>query len=177
MRLHVEQFGGARVERVVVYKDSAIETTRRPPTPLAIQLAPLDAQPTVGESFRVRVTLATKAAGDVLRNVSIVPQYDRDRLRLVEPLRPRRWRSLQGSTVETFVFEALRSGRQQIGFAAASNINSPRAALLVDVADREKGLLGRAQLWIGAAFLLLGLALVGWVIAHRHPPRSAPVER
>jgi hypothetical protein len=174
-RLHLEQFKGAGVARLVVHPDSAIEATRRAPTPLALTIEPLDARPTVGDSFRIKVAVAPKTRADVLRRVSIEPVYDASSLRLDEPRKKVTFAVLRGPAAQTFTFEALRPGRHQVGFLATSNINSPRGALLVDVAPAEEGWAENSPRWIGLGLLLAGVVLVGLVVVRRHrEPTSRP---
>jgi hypothetical protein len=173
IRLHIEQFGRARAATVVVHPDSAIERTRRSPLPLAIRIEPLDEPPTEGDTFRVRVTLATKATGDTLRRVSVKPRFDPRELELVAPTPRTSFATLRGRQTATFSFRALRAGRHQIGFLAASNINNPAAALFVDVNARAGGALGGTGRWVGVALLVAGAALAGIAARRRHQPRAS----
>jgi hypothetical protein len=172
IQLHVEQFGAARVERVITYSDSAIQKTSRSPYPLALTIRPLDGRVTVGDQFRIKFTLATRNDGDRLEQVALEPTYDKSRLRIVPPIPKTSFETLRGSADGILVFEPLQAGGHKLGFLANSNINNPGTTLLVQVDPRRERWYEDTQGQVGAAIVVIGLVLTTGGIVWRRRTSS-----
>ena len=172
IRLHVEQFGNARVDELIVLPDSAIHTTRRSPHPLSLEVKPLDGQAQVGESFRVRFTLAPKRGYDQLEDVGIRAVYNHSELRLQRPLPEATFPRLRRKVHGVFLFQALDAGSHDIEFQASSDINNPSVGLRVQVAPRSERWFESGSGHFGAALLAMGLVLAAVGMAARRRRES-----
>jgi hypothetical protein len=173
VRLHIIQFPKPALKSVRVYRDSAIERTRRLPTPFALRVVPLDPQPRVGQTFRLKVAMAARSKADVIRTASIEAVYDTHRVRLIEKKGRTQLPRLRGEANVVFTFRALRSGSLVIRFLGSSNINSPTAGIRINVRPAAAAWYANPWRWIGLGLLLFGGGLVAAQAAWRRRSKAS----
>lgn len=163
LTVRLEQGGAARVERVEVFPESGVYRTGSSPYPLRIAPRLVAGRIQPGSTFRLVVALDSRT-GELLRDVTVQPAWDRRVFELVSP-RVRRYATLAGRVEAVFEFRALTAGKHPIDILADSNRNHPSARVAVTVSEAPRGTALVVVVW--SAALLPAALLVGWLARGR----------
>lgn len=153
----VDSLAGARVQRLTVFDDSAIEAT--PNSPYALSLTPaavVTPTPLTGKRFYVKYALAVQKGRHVGR-VAVAASAS-DGLQIVGPASEDIDQLPADRYDGRFAFLATKAGEYEIHLRAKSDINQPAATVRVRVVDHAPGA-SSAVLLVAVGVLLLAILL------------------